>query len=84
MPVKFVKTPPDGGMGGPKSTMWRELAAELRKRPGEWALVRTYEQHHHATEAASRIRNGRLIAMAEGFDARAEKGALYACFKGEK
>lgn len=54
---------------------WYAIAAELRARPGEWALIRKLPPNYEAPQGTARlIRDGRLPAFAPGgsFDADAE------------
>lgn len=63
-PPEIDRVRPDG----PKHT---RIAAALRDRPGEWAIVKTTLTHGAAAAAAHQIKTGRLSAYApEGsFDA---------------
>ncbi len=56
----------------PKGITTREannaIAAQLRSRPGEWALIRVYDedQRHLAYGYAQSIRDGRTVAFRTG------------------
>lgn len=84
MAVKFVDGPPPGGVGRP--VLYEEEAAELRGRPGEWALI----ADSAASSMASNIKYGTLKAFrpAGTFEAVCRKqkhgyGEIYARYVGE-
>lgn len=49
------------------------IAAALKERPGQWAVIRTYpsEQARRGWGFASQIREGKLIDFRNGFEAAA-------------
>jgi hypothetical protein len=75
------------GNGSP-CLVWREVAAELTRRPGKWAKVAVLDCALAAGQYAVRVRNGSIEALAEfgRFDAKSRtvKGErrLYVMFLG--
>jgi hypothetical protein len=54
------KEPPPPRNGNPgRAGVWLALLAELRERPGEWALLRSYENKRTAYRAANDLKRGR-------------------------
>ncbi|MFI7448167.1 hypothetical protein ACIBQX_11770 [Nonomuraea sp. NPDC049714] len=51
------------GNGAPV-LVWREVAAELTRRPGEWARVAVLDCALAAGQYAVRVRNGSIEALA--------------------
>jgi hypothetical protein len=65
-PVVFEEPPPPAQRGGPKSK-WPGIFDELRKNPGEWAIVRRDVTPNYATL----IRKGQVPGCSAGeFEAR--------------
>jgi hypothetical protein len=59
MPVHFGELPPSDARA---TGAWRDEAAELRDRPGEWAVVATMPSNRAAAMTAN-IRLGKLAAF---------------------
>jgi hypothetical protein len=58
--------PAAGGPGiGAHARRWYEIAGELKKRPGDWAIVRSGDltEHFSAHTTAGNIRRGLLTAF---------------------
>lgn len=63
--IRWEEPPPDGnrGMKAPKrSKYWQDVAAQLRERPGRWALVLEGD-FNAAGGIAGMIKAGRLAAF---------------------
>lgn len=83
--IKWEEPPADGR----RQTRWDLVAAALRERPGEWAMVK----ENTSSSTAVNISLGRLISFrpAGAFEARSVKAAkeggerrdVYARFVGE-
>lgn len=80
--------PPPNAAGRPSLTDWRAVAAALRERPGEWALV----VEGVSISTATNIKKARLVAFAPAgsFEAVARNGSnktkradIYARYVGE-
>lgn len=50
---------------------YASVAAALKARPGQWAVLRTYEgaNSHRGWKFAAAIRSGKLVDFREGFEA---------------
>ncbi|MFD7843979.1 hypothetical protein ACFV4K_13735 [Nocardia sp. NPDC059764] len=53
----------------------RQFAAELRRRPGRWAVYPWPTRHPHSTK--HRLRNGMSAAFGPGFEAEVREGVVY-------
>jgi len=60
----------------------RELAEQLRGRPGDWAVFPTHGSYVAARALASRISRGRQSAFREGFEAMCRDGVVYVRYVG--
>lgn len=49
-----------------KSGQYAGIAAALKERPGEWAIIRTYPTYKRAGGFAGAIRAGKLVDFREG------------------
>jgi hypothetical protein len=81
--VKFVKDVPTTGRA---KYDWEKISAELKTKPGKWAVVEgkgVKGTPGAAHEAARRIRKGEITAMKEGFDATSRGNTVYAMYIGE-
>jgi hypothetical protein len=92
--IKWADPPKSGGAPKPKPPtvgddpdQW--VTAELRARPGVWALVGRVATHSQACSVVNRINGGRSPAWApaglfEAVSRAADDGGryVYACFKG--
>jgi hypothetical protein len=69
-------------MNGP----WLDIAAELKARPNEWALIIHYDDLGRAANLASTIRHGHNNAWRPRltFEARSRQGDVYARYIGEQ
>lgn len=54
-PIKFEE-PPAAGRGQQPDPMELHIAAELRKRPGKWAILGEFTNHYDAALLRRRIR----------------------------
>ena len=59
------EAPPEPA-GGAKAGVWSPIAAAVKKRPGQWAKVRTYSGSASARNIASHINKGRIAAFDGG------------------
>jgi hypothetical protein len=59
----------------PSRAEWREIAADLRAHPGEWALVHSGSSEAAMRKAAARIKKGspKAFEPAGDFDAASRK-----------
>lgn len=67
-------------------TVWAQVAAELKARPGQWALVLEMESGNVKLNNTGRtIRSGATVPFrpAGSFEAIVQRGKLYARFVGE-
>jgi hypothetical protein len=64
------KDPPPPLTTGAWAARWRVIVAELRERPGEWAIVQRDISHKNGYVLASKIRNGFLRTVGDGCEAR--------------
>lgn len=86
VPVAFGELPAPGR----RRTTHSLIAAQLRQRPGEWALIATRATPGNASSTAQAIRTARLSSYAPrgAFEsaARTEKGVygVYARYVGEE
>lgn len=83
--------PPPARLGRRSRGRWEAIFAQLRERPGVWALVavmakapdRKHGAHERAAAQARNIRNGRVGGAAPGeFEAVARKERVYARYVG--
>lgn len=65
----FVDRLPERQRGGKYAT----VAAALRERPGEWAVIRTVgsDERHLAWRFSNAINSGKYVDMRDGYQARA-------------
>lgn len=65
---------------------WDDITAQLKAKPGEWAIIEAEgaKGTNSAAQATSRnIRNGRIKGIEPGeFDAVTRGSVVYACYKG--
>jgi hypothetical protein len=62
--VAFEDPPRTSSVGSGPPLAWSEVASELTRRPGEWARVAILNDALSAGQYASRVRNGRIEALA--------------------
>lgn len=79
--VQFTPLPPDGRRG---RVDWEDVAAQLRSRPREWAIVDTAATVGSAGSTSSRIRNGEIAALRPKGHWKSETRGkvVYACYWG--
>lgn len=68
--LKFVKGLPDKGTGRTLSSNWDDILSQLQTRPGEWALIGTFDTHQKAGTCRSTLgpvarRRGIPLRMAQ-------------------
>lgn len=70
-PAGLVWENPPAKTGRPGK--YAHIAAALRERPGDWAIIRTYpaEQSKRAWGFANTLREGKLIDFRHGYEAAA-------------
>jgi hypothetical protein len=61
------KNPPEPLMSERQGgrSLWAPLLAELRERPGQWALIRSYEKKRTAFVAVNDLKRGRIAKSIE-------------------
>jgi hypothetical protein len=64
--------PPSAYHRGPVHN-WRAIGAELKDRPGTWAVVAVCDNATLAGQTASHIRHGKYIELGAGFEAVSRK-----------
>jgi hypothetical protein len=66
--------PPASTVGAARPSRWTKVAAALRERPGQWALVRTDSR---STADAANVRRGTIAAFrpAGAFEAKSRVNA---------
>lgn len=70
--LEWVDEPPAGAAGKESSERWNAIAAELKKRPRQWALVA--KNVNRAT--ADQIRTGKIKAFQEGLWEATTRGGV--------
>lgn len=60
--TSIVFEEPPASKRGAKSTRHRDVVAQLKARPGEWARIRTGTTRASVDSCAQQIRTGRLVA----------------------
>lgn len=78
MPLDWREPPVTTGAGS--GFDWSEPLAELRTRPGEWAMIRSYDRKHAASSAVSLLRK-RHPAFEFTSRAKGAGGELFGRFK---
>ena len=71
--MDFQPQPPKNEAGNPGINKWQEIADELRRHPGEWAVVKHSATDRGPVNSSHRgIRSGMLVAFrpAGDFDAK--------------
>jgi hypothetical protein len=63
--IRFEEPPAKGAATGRK-TKHQKIADKLRKNPGQWALLGSYETVTSANSIAYLIRKGKIAAYPEG------------------
>ncbi|WP_086846954.1 hypothetical protein [Amycolatopsis kentuckyensis] len=77
--------PPPVNRGGRRpSQEWFDIAAKLRQKPGEWAIVKSAKSPSNASDIAMRIRRGGIeaFAPADTFEAtsRSDGGDMFVVY----
>ncbi len=77
---------PPGIKGGPVHD-WAAIAAALRSRPGQWAVVAVCRNQATAGSTAQGVRRGKYEVLGPGFEAKARtvdgEPRVYARYVGE-
>lgn len=85
--IRFEEPP--AKQGSPKKTKHQKIAEKLTKRPGDWALVASYNTAASMNSMAHLIRNGKAKAYAPAGDFEAvartvgSKHRVYARYVGK-
>jgi hypothetical protein len=85
--IKFEDLPPEGRGRMPSDTS-RDIANQLKERPGDWAHIRSSATSRRAASLAHHIRTGTSHAFRPkgAFDAKARlvdgQFRVYACYIG--
>jgi hypothetical protein len=65
-----------------RKSVWSEILSPLLDRPGEWAMVRRYPAHGHASSAAYALRHGNIERPPGKWDFVPVHGELFARYIG--
>lgn len=87
--LRFEEPPTPGGGAARGSKKYRRAVEQLKKRPGEWAIVAVCKNHQASNSLSYQIKNGKSAAfLPKGhFDAVArlvgKEHRVYARYVGE-